>query len=760
MGLRKGQRELVEQYRGGYCGIAAIPGGGKTHCLSLWAVEMISQGLHKPGKILIVTYMNSAVNNFKQRIASELQKRGIAANKDYFVSTIHGLCLQIIKEKPDLISADEEFEIIDDVNKVHILSSSIQEWKRANADRFKTFVDESQLSANSLAKAYEEWESKLSGVILGAIREFKARGIKPLEAMEKCRGLGGTSLLKIAADIYEIYDRKLKTGGYFDFDDMLYNAKRVLELDSSLLERYRKKFTFVCEDEAQDSNLIQSEILTMIANGNLLRVGDSNQAICGSFTSSDFTFFKNFCELPQTTVYSITQSSRNTKDIINLANYFVRYVRERHPVPECRESLLPQYIEPVGDDDERKNPVTPEYGIKAKVFKSWEEEAAAVVMQLMHLMKANQDKTIAVLVPAAWKIEYLVGLMEERGVPCEQLDNTSKERNRTVRRIGRIIDFFALPESGEKLAEMVNECFIPDNPEDAAGMKNLETIRSRKQHKQMLADYLKGISTENILYPLGGEIDLNKVPEELLETQVWKEFEQKLEVIKDILGFPGTVIEKLILYISEKLAFNREERAIAQKIASDVRYLMSQDPHWTLSKLAQELLSSKNMFNFFANVVWELKGYEPKPGIVTVCTYHKSKGLEWDVVFLTSLNYADFPVSLKDKFIGEYWFLKQEYRNPQAIIKSELQKLMGEDISNIDPVMASKLETISEKARLLYVGITRAKEYLFLSGFHSNQGKRNESLPSGYLLELMNYISAGNGQASGSNPGERKGCAV
>jgi len=54
-------------------------------------------------------------------------------------------------------------------------------------------------------------------------------------------------------------------------------------------------------------------------------VGDSNQAICGSFSSSDFTLFKNFCEAPDTTVYSITQSSRNTREIIDLANFFVKY---------------------------------------------------------------------------------------------------------------------------------------------------------------------------------------------------------------------------------------------------------------------------------------------------------------------------------------------------------------------------------------------------------------------------------------------------
>jgi DNA helicase-2/ATP-dependent DNA helicase PcrA len=53
---------------------------------------------------------------------------------------------------------------------------------------------------------------------------------------------------------------------------------------------------------------------------------------------------------------------------------------------------------------------------------------------------------------------------------------------------------------------------------------------------------------------------------------------------------------------------------------------------------------------------------------------------------------------------------------------------------------ASKLETVSERARLLYVGITRAKRYLFLSGYHANQGKKNEIQPSGYLLALKKHV--------------------
>ena len=55
--LRKGQKELVETYRKGYCGVPAIPGGGKTFALTKWAVSVLSEGANNPGKILIVTYL-------------------------------------------------------------------------------------------------------------------------------------------------------------------------------------------------------------------------------------------------------------------------------------------------------------------------------------------------------------------------------------------------------------------------------------------------------------------------------------------------------------------------------------------------------------------------------------------------------------------------------------------------------------------------------------------------------------------------------
>jgi len=739
MGLRKGQKELVEQYRGGYCAIPAIPGGGKTHCLSLWTAEMIANKLHKPGKILIVTYMNSAVNNFKQRIAAELKNRGIISNKDYFVSTIHGLCLQIIKEKPDHVITNEEFTIIDEVSKTNLIYSCIDEWKRYNENKFRLYIDESNLSANRLSDTYKNWQEKLCNIMLSAIGDFKCRGIAPKQAMELCQNLDEDSILSWAGEIYEIYDRRLKIGGFLDFDDMLYNAKKILKEDELLLKKYQNKYSFVCEDEAQDSNLIQSEILEMIANGNLLRVGDSNQAICGSFSNSDFSLFKSFCENPRTTVYKITQSSRNTVDIINLANYFVRFVREKHPVPACRESLLPQFIEPVGEDDPRPNPKINEYGIRVGIFKSWEDEARGVVIKAQEMARKYPDKTIAILVPTSWRMNVVLNFLEARHVPYELLDNTSGERNKTLRKLGRVIDFIAQPENGQKFFDMMNECFLADSYDDGVLEDELGQEGKNVNQKIILNEFLKKYPVEKILYPVGGEIEREDIPKDLINSSIWSDFTDKLDVVRELLEFPGTIVEKLILFIAEKLRFEKEERAIAQKVAGDVRYLMSQDPHWKLADLALELLKTKNMFNFFAGIVWDLKGYEPKPGVVTVATYHKSKGLEWDVVFLTSITNADFPVNLDDKFIGEYWYLKEEYKNPQAIIKSDLKKVLGEK-NDGDSMLQSKIETISERARLLYVGITRAKEYLFLSSFEANKGKRNEILPSKYILELRKYI--------------------
>lgn len=708
--LRVGQKELVETYRSGYCGVPAIPGGGKTFALTKWAIEVITEGLPKPGKILIVTYMTSAVNNFKQRISAELEKRGITS-RDYYVSTIHSLCLQIIKERPDLVGINEEVEVIDGAQKNNLLKDAITSWKRVGENQriYMYFFDEPLLQNKGYDKYAKKWDSTFLQLMSTAISDFKTNGITPKQALEQTKSFNAVSLLRISAQIYFEYEKRLRRKGFIDFEDMLLKAKEILVQDSVILEKYRKKYTFVCEDEAQDSNKVQTEILKLIAgaSGNFLRVGDSNQAIMTTFANSDMKLFKEFCEAEDVKTFGIVQSSRNSLQIINTANEFVRYVREFHPTFACRESLLPQYIQPVPENDEFPNPVVEGNAVFASVFTKKDDELLGIAEKCQEVISQFPDKTTAVLLPDAFKIGSLINILKEKEIPYEYLDNSSEERNYTLILLGRILDFIASPDKNDKLLEVVKVM-----------------INNELEGFTNLLEKLKFVNVEELFYPMAGEISEEEYEASLRETPAWGEFLIIRNQLKDFLEFPFTVPEKLVLYISEKLAFGREEVAIAQKVASGIKFLFADDPRYKLSDLAFELLKPKNTFNYFANLVFELKGYEAKPGVVAISTYHKAKGLEWDNVFLGSITADDFPATVNDKFKTDIFYLRPMYRCPSAVLKKEFHQVFGNG-TEIDFQLNGKLDFIGERVRLLYVGITRAKERLFLSTVHSRQTKKS-----------------------------------
>ncbi len=106
MQFREDQIPIME-YEGGTMAVPAVPGAGKTFIVANLAAKIIEQKKHKPGKVLVVTYMNSAVSNFKSRIASVLNDRVLSNSKDYEVMTIHILAMKILKDRPDILGINE-----------------------------------------------------------------------------------------------------------------------------------------------------------------------------------------------------------------------------------------------------------------------------------------------------------------------------------------------------------------------------------------------------------------------------------------------------------------------------------------------------------------------------------------------------------------------------------------------------------------------------------------------------------------------------
>lgn len=130
-------------YEGGTMAVPAVPGAGKTFIVTNLVAKLLSEKKHDKSKILILTYMNSAVNNFKGRIKAILKENDIKEENSYEVMTIHSLAVKIIKEKPEVVMLSEEFNIADDLQKTIILNECINNFKINGGERaFRWFLKE------------------------------------------------------------------------------------------------------------------------------------------------------------------------------------------------------------------------------------------------------------------------------------------------------------------------------------------------------------------------------------------------------------------------------------------------------------------------------------------------------------------------------------------------------------------------------------------------------------------------------------------
>ncbi|MCZ7553423.1 MAG: UvrD-helicase domain-containing protein [Anaerolineales bacterium] len=147
--------------------------------------------------------------------------------------------------------------------------------------------------------------------------------------------------------------------GAVDFDDLIRLALTALERDEDYLERLRRRWPYILEDEAQDSSRLQEETLKLLAGpaGNWVRVGDPNQAIYETFTTADPRFLMNFIQRPDVQERRLPNSGRSTLSIIDLANYLVQWTRAEHPLPDARDALqAAPLIEPTPPGDPQPNP--------------------------------------------------------------------------------------------------------------------------------------------------------------------------------------------------------------------------------------------------------------------------------------------------------------------------------------------------------------------------------------------------------------------
>ncbi|MFO7820175.1 MAG: ATP-dependent helicase [Halanaerobacter sp.] len=718
--LRPGQDKVMD-YREGYLAVSAVPGSGKTFTLAHLAAKLIAQEKVQPGKILIVTYMNSAVANFRSRINKFLEGYGLPENRGYDVKTLHSLAVNILKQRSDLVLINDDFTVIDKQQRSQTIKKIADRWLVKHSRKWKQVLRREQ--------SEDKFRRNLPRIIESWISHLKMRGIERSQALGLQERAPDNNYLSWAAELLVAYIDELNENAWVDFDDLLINTWKLLKSDLEFRQRLGKKWTYIFEDEAQDSNKVQEAILEYLAGagGNLVRVGDSNQAIMGTFTAADPEVFRGFCAREEVAEEAILYSGRSSQEIIDLANYLVHWTRRSHPNKHCRDALEEQEIHAVGDEE---NPSAEGHQVSAEIFTTAQEEIDWIVNQAQFELKENEEGKIGILVPNGYVQEQMVTACEAKDLPVESVGDLNQGQQFTITALIKAISYLAQPQDESKLLRLMTEVFLRDFSE---------------AEDKIIIELLQTEKIEEIIYPLGGQLSAAKLPEELFNNQqLYQQFNRARKKIKDWLEASIELApDELLLFVAESLEFEGELLALVQGIALQIRDELRLNPDYRLIDIMKQLDDLENSFKQLANKFNKLNGFEPQAGVITILTAHKAKGLEWDSVFVTSIVRDNYPVTLNDRFRGEFSYLRRGFKNPKAQVEAELERL-ADDKSYQDSNQEAKIKVIKERLRLLYVAITRAEKNLYLSSYHKRPSSFGndwwEIKPSPIFEVLQEYL--------------------
>jgi DNA helicase-2/ATP-dependent DNA helicase PcrA len=201
-------------------------------------------------------------------------------------------------------------------------------------------------------------------------------------------------------------------------------------------------------------------------------------------------------------------------------------------------------------------------------------------------------------------------------------------------------------------------------------------------------------------------------------------------------------VDQLLLTVSQDLFRNPPDLALSYKLATVIRRSTMDHPEWRMPEFTQELVMIAKNERKFLGFGQNDTGFNPDehPGKVVVATIHRAKGLEWDRVYLMSVNSYDFPGDLAGKhFIAEKRYVRDQL-NLSAVTLAQLETAFEPNhwvsLSSEDATLQSRLDYIRERLRLLYVGITRARKELIITW---NTGRWGDLDPAIALVALENF---------------------
>ena len=700
--------------------ILAGAGSGKTKTLTYRIAYLISECSVLPYQILAVTFTNKAATELRNRSANILGQnpsswmfwRGFGSSPT--LGTFHSICARILREEAGKIGFNPSFVIYD-----------TQDQKQS----IKNIMRLEGISPKELNPS----------TVLGMISRAKNELLSPDEMLSQSHG----PIEKIASGLYSKYQNYLKKNNAMDFDDLLMQCVLLFQKYPDVLKKYQDMWQYIMIDEYQDTNTAQYTWARLLAkeHSNIFVVGDDWQGIYswrGASIRNILEFEKDF---KGSLVIRLEQNYRSVAPIVELGNLIIsgnKGQMKKKLWTDKKSDFLPQVL--CVRDEVREaemilekifeaevathTPPTPpsesggslddeitydyesegnrEPGILDKIMSSFSRNSSSNELHQtsrknfsisnipfdIGQQKINWNK-YAVLYRTNAQSRAIEELMLKYGVPYRLIGGIRFYERKEIKDTLSYLRVLLNPNDAISLARIINE------PSRGIGEKSLARIQQiARDRNESVLSVMKNIEKiDSIALSTGLQNDNRISPNRM---QAMKKF--------------SLIFDNALLEISELTA--KEIIDLLLKRSGYIDYLKSLEDEGkerienieelkNVAKKFEVLKGEQGISAFLEDVslVADIDTYNPQIGeALTLMTLHSAKGLEFDTVFIVGLE----------------------------------EGLLPHSNSLIDPAQ------LEEERRLCYVGITRARDRLYM--IHTNQralhGSIVSNIPSRFLSEL------------------------
>ena len=745
--LNEQQKKAVD-FNGGDLLIIAGAGTGKTSVLTQRIINIIKKGWAKPNEILALTFTEKAATEMQDRVEDNLEY-GVS---EPTISTFHSFCDSILREDGYNIGLDGGYELMSTAQAYIFLRKHLYE-----------------LPLNTLSPKGSP--TMFINNFLKHVSRLQDEDVSPEDYLQYASSLPQNTVeekeeyikTKELAETYQKYSELKVLESKADFGDLIILTLKLFRERRNILEKYRKQYKYILVDEYQDTNYTQNVLINTLVLGLeennkkdvdgprplLTVVGDDDQSIYkfrGAAISNILQFKKTYKDA---TEIVLVDNYRSKQEILDSA-----YTLVTHNNPyrlEVTENINKKLVAMAPFDDDQD-------AVMPHAYKTEQSEARGVVNEILKLtgyeeyvdndeesdsqaydekgqssfLKVEPKKgkylfsDIAILVRANNSTDAFIQALRNKGVPYKLGGSRALYSRNEIKNLIAYLKILVDFDDEIQMYRLLRMPIWHLSPREYISLENL----AKEDNNTSIMEELERLWNIRLGDDNLTEEDIRTVDDNLLKTTLTPEAVAGVSTLLELIdsGFKKIKENKSIVEILYDFVMDSGYMNTFLDNSDDPESLFAVsniNKFFDTIKSFEKNNQDTNLQEFVNYLDYSIEiGESPNVdevdigdvNAVNIMTVHASKGLEFPVVFLVNL--------VKDKFPARG-------RADAIPIPDGLIKEVG--VEDMD----EKEQNIQEERRLFYVGVTRAKEKLYLTAANYYEGAKRKKKPSMFLEELL-----------------------